>query len=170
MKLSKLNFFISPLKCRLVRQMAIVFLVVLANFLLIMAPIRAGNLAGTEMTVYRDPSCSCCGGWMERLADAGFQINEISTPDVGAIKQQYRVPENLTSCHTALVDGYVLEGHVPIADIQRLLTERPQIAGITVPGMPIGTPGMENGDQRDSFTVFSFDEQGNVAPFNQYSF
>ncbi|WNZ25626.1 DUF411 domain-containing protein [Leptolyngbya sp. NK1-12] len=120
--------------------------------------------------VYRDPSCHCCGRWIEHLAAAGFQPQSIETDDLESLKQQYGVPDQLSSCHTAIIDGYVIEGHVPIADIQRLLAQRPNLVGITVPGMPIGTPGMESGDQRDSFTVFSFDQQGNQAVFNQYSF
>lgn len=129
---------------------------------------RTTALAASSVTVYRDPSCSCCGGWIQYLSEQGFQTTEISTADIDTLKQQYGVPNALASCHTAVVDGYVLEGHVPVADIRHLLEERPPIAGIAVPGMPIGTPGMENGDQHDSFTVFSFDRQGRTEPFNQY--
>lgn len=123
-----------------------------------------------DITVYRDPDCSCCGGWMEHLEAQGFQTNNMPTADVDTLKQQYGIPDDLTSCHTAIVDGYVIEGHVPIEEIKRLLAERPNITGITVPGMPVGTPGMESGDERESFTVFSFDEQGNTEVFNHYSF
>lgn len=123
-----------------------------------------------EFDVYRDPSCSCCGGWIDHLAEQGFQPKSIPTDDMDALKQQYGVPEALTSCHTAVIDGYVIEGHVPADDIKRLLAERPHIVGIAVPGMPVGTPGMESGDDRDSFSVLSFDEQGNTEVFNEYSF
>jgi hypothetical protein len=128
------------------------------------------NATLPEVTVYRDPSCHCCGRWMEHLTAEGFQLTEIEMDDMASLKQQYGVPKDQTSCHTAVMNGYVLEGHVPIAEIKRLIAERPEIAGITVPGMPVGTPGMEDGDRRDSFTVFSFDEQGNIEPFQQYSF
>lgn len=123
-----------------------------------------------EIVVYRDPSCSCCGGWMEHLETQGFEATNMPTSDVDALKQQYGIPDDLTSCHTAIVDGYVVEGHVPAEEIKRLLAERPNIVGIAVPGMPVGTPGMESGDERESFTVFSFDEQGNTEVFNHYSF
>lgn len=123
-----------------------------------------------KIIVYRDPSCSCCEGWMEHLEAQGIQTNSVPTPDLDSLKQQYGVPDDLTSCHTAIIDGYVIEGHVPVEEIRRLLAERPNITGITVPGMPVGTPGMESGNERESFTVFSFDEQGNTEVFNHYSF
>jgi hypothetical protein len=122
------------------------------------------------LKVYRDPSCSCCEGWIDHLTAQGFQIESIETPDVNVIKQQYGVPNNLTSCHTAIVDGYVIEGHVPVADIKRLLAEKTPVAGLAVPGMPVGTPGMESDDQHDSFDVISFDSQGHTSTFNEYSF
>jgi hypothetical protein len=131
---------------------------------------KAMSEAVPEIMVYRDPSCSCCGGWMEHLETQGFEATNMPTPDVDDLKQQYGIPDDLTSCHTAIVDGYVVEGHVPAEEIKRLLAERPNVAGIAVPGMPVGTPGMESGDERESFTVFSFDEQGNTEVFNHYSF
>lgn len=123
-----------------------------------------------QITVYRDPNCRCCEGWMEHLTAQGFQPEMISTPDIDAIKQQYGVPQSLSSCHTALIDSYVIEGHVPASDIQRLLSERPDLRGITVPGMPVGTPGMEMGNRQDDFAVLGFDQRGNTAEFNRYSF
>lgn len=128
------------------------------------------SITNPEITVYRDPGCRCCGGWMDHLKTQGFDPENVPTADMDAIRQQYAVPQDLGSCHTALIDGYVVEGHVPAADIQRLLAERPNIAGIAVPGMPIGTPGMESEQDRESFTVFSFDKTGNPEVFNQYSF
>ncbi len=123
-----------------------------------------------NIMVYRDPSCSCCEGWVENLTRHGFAPGNVSTSNMAAVKQQYHVPEALASCHTAVIDGYVIEGHVPVDDIKRLLAEKPNVLGIAVPGMPIGTPGMESGDKKDPFTVFSFDAQGNKQVFNQYSF
>ena len=123
-----------------------------------------------EITVYRDPSCSCCGGWMEHLTTQGFQVRNVLTSDMGAVKQQYRVPNDLASCHTAVINGYVIEGHVPANDIKRLIAEKLDVAGIAVPGMPIGTPGMESENVPDPFSVFSFDQQGKAKTFNQYSF
>lgn len=122
------------------------------------------------ITVYRDPGCRCCGGWMDHLSTEGLQPQNAPVPDVDTLKQSYGIPEKLTSCHTAVIDGYVIEGHVPVADIKRLLAEQPDVAGIAVPGMPIGTPGMESGEERESFTVFSFDDQGHTDVFSQHSF
>jgi hypothetical protein len=150
-----------------IKRLAIGLITLSAVLMLLVSPSVADS---SDITVYRDPSCNCCRGWIDHLVEAGFQPTEISTADVDTIKQQHYVPENFTSCHTAIVQDYVIEGHVPAADIKRLLAERPDVAGIAVPGMPVGTPGMEEGDRRDSFTVFSFDQAGNTARVNQYSF
>ncbi|MEO0457634.1 MAG: DUF411 domain-containing protein [Cyanobacteria bacterium P01_A01_bin.114] len=100
---------------------------------------------------------------------AGFQVQDEITEDMTGIKQQYGVPTNLASCHTTVVDGYVVEGHIPAEDVQRLLTEKPDVAGIAVPGMPIGSPGMESGDYVEPYTVFSFREDGTVSAFSEHS-
>ncbi|MEH2139702.1 DUF411 domain-containing protein [Nostoc sp.] len=119
-------------------------------------------------TVYHSPDCNCCGGWIDHLKTQGFQITDFSTPDIETVKQKYNVPDNLSSCHTAIVNGYVIEGHVPANDIKRLLQEKPNVAGLSVPQMPVGTPGMEIGNQKDPFTVFTFDRNNSVAVFNKY--
>jgi hypothetical protein len=119
-------------------------------------------------TVYHSPDCNCCGGWIDHLKTQGFQITDFSTPDIETVKQKYNVPDNLSSCHTAIVNGYVIEGHVPANDIKRLLQEKPNVAGLSVPQMPIGTPGMEIGNQKDPFTVFAFNRNNSVAVFNKY--
>jgi hypothetical protein len=152
------------------KQLAIGLVTISALWMLMAAPGIAATLDTSDITVYRDPSCGCCEGWTDHLSEQGFRPTEVSTSEVETIKQQYHIPEHFRSCHTAIVQGYVIEGHVPAADIKRLLAERPNVAGIAVPGMPVGTPGMEDGDRRDSFTVFSFDSAGNPAMFNQYSF
>ncbi|MDZ4878009.1 MAG: hypothetical protein CLLPBCKN_007444 [Chroococcidiopsis cubana SAG 39.79] len=123
---------------------------------------------GREMVVYRSPSCSCCGGWIDYMKKQGFQTKVILTSDIEAVKQKYSVPDRLASCHTAVIDGYVVEGHVPVHDVKRLLQEKPNVVGISVPQMPVGTPGMEMGDRKDPFTVFSFDRQGRAKAFNKY--
>jgi hypothetical protein len=120
------------------------------------------------MVVYRTPECSCCGGWITHLKAEGFKVKDFSTTDIEAVKQKYDVPDVLTSCHTAIVAGYIIEGHVPASDIKRLLREQPLIAGLSVPQMPIGTPGMEMGNQKDSFSVQSFDHNGKVKVFSDY--
>ncbi|MCC5603403.1 DUF411 domain-containing protein [Nostoc favosum] len=119
-------------------------------------------------TVYHSPDCNCCGGWIDHLKAQGFQITDFSTPDIETVKQKYNVPDNLSSCHTAIVNGYVIEGHVPADDIKRLLQEKPNVAGLSVPQMPVGTPGMEMGDRKDPFSVLSFNHKDSVAVFNKY--
>lgn len=119
-------------------------------------------------TVYRSPDCSCCGGWINHLKAQGFKIQDFPTSDIEVVKQKYNVPDNLASCHTAIINGYVIEGHVPADDLKRLLQEKPNSLGLSVPQMPVGTPGMEIGNRLDPFTVFSFDRNSRVAVFNQY--
>jgi hypothetical protein len=119
-------------------------------------------------TVYHSPDCNCCGGWIDHLKAQGFKITDFSTSDIETIKQKYNVLDNLSSCHTAIVNGYIIEGHVPADDIKRLLQEKPKVAGLSVPQMPIGTPGMEMENRKDPFSVFSFDRKNSVAIFNKY--
>lgn len=97
------------------------------------------------ITVWRDPNCGCCGAWVEHLRRNGFAATVIVTPDVQSIKTQRHVPADLASCHTAEIAGYTIEGHVPASAIHRLLAEKPAGRGLAVPGMPIGSPGMEGG-------------------------
>ena len=123
-----------------------------------LAPPNAALAQGNspQLTVYRSPTCGCCKDWVAHMKSAGFQIDDNVTSQMASIRQTYGVPEKLSSCHTALIDGYVIEGHVPAADVQRLLTERPDVVGLTAPGMPIGAPGMEMDDRSDPYTVFAF--------------
>ncbi len=121
-----------------------------------------------NITVYRSPECSCCGGWINHLKKQGFKVQDFPTSDIEAVKQKLNVPDNLTSCHTAMIDGYVIEGHVPAKDIKRLLQEKSNVSGLSVPNMPVGTPGMEMGNKKDPFTVFSFHHKDTVAVFNDY--
>ena len=111
--------------------------------------LQASADALPEVVVHRDPSCGCCGAWAEHLRRAGFPVKIVETGDINAIKQRLGVPADLISCHTAEVGGYAVEGHVPAGAIRRLLAERPQAAGLAVPGMPIGSPGMERWCARD---------------------
>ncbi|MEH2449628.1 MAG: DUF411 domain-containing protein [Nostoc sp.] len=127
------------------------------------------SVAGAlNATVYHSPDCNCCGGWIDHLKAQGFKITNFPTPDIETVKQKYNVPDNLSSCHTAIVNGYVIEGHVPADDIKRLLQEKPNIVGLSVPQMPIGTPGMEMGNRKDPFYVLSFDHKDSVAVFHKY--
>ncbi|MDJ0688190.1 MAG: DUF411 domain-containing protein [Xenococcaceae cyanobacterium MO_188.B32] len=122
----------------------------------------------TEMTVYRSPSCGCCGVWVEHAQKHGFKIKDIKTEEMEALKQKYNIPTELASCHTAIIDGYVMEGHIPADDIKRFLQEKPQIVGLAVPGMPIGTPGMEARDIKQPFQVLAFNNEGQVEVFREY--
>lgn len=126
-----------------------------------------GWLRSAAMTVYRDPSCGCCEAWTQIARNAGYQVELVDRADMPAIKRQHAVPEELASCHTAVVGGYAIEGHVPIADVGRLLRERPAgIRGLAVPGMPRGSPGMEMPDgAKDPFQVIAFDATGRTRVF-----
>jgi hypothetical protein len=111
--------------------------------------------AGAEITVHKDPNCGCCTGWAQHLTAAGYAVKVVDTADLNAIKTRLRVPKELAACHTAEVAGYVLEGHVPAEALRKLLTERPQAIGLSVPGMPVGSPGMEGGNPQP-FAVILF--------------
>jgi len=124
---------------------------------------------GTEIVMYKSPSCECCTGWAEHLRQAGFAVIESKQEDMDAIKVKYGVTEKLASCHTAIVDGYVIEGHVPAADVVRLLKERPEVAGLTAPGMPMQSPGMQaDGLQPKNYNVLTFDRNGKSDVFTRY--
>jgi hypothetical protein len=97
------------------------------------------------ITVHKDPTCGCCSGWVRHLHQAGFDTKVFDTRDLEAVKSRLGVPDDLAACHTAEVASYVIEGHVPAAALKRLLAEKPQARGLAVPGMPIGSPGMEGG-------------------------
>ena len=117
-----------------------------------------------EIKVYKSPTCGCCVKWADQLKASGFPVETINVRDVVPVKVQNGVPRELGSCHTALVDGYVVEGHVPVEDILRMLRERPAVKGIGVPGMPIGSPGME-GPNPQPYKVYAFDAEGNIDEY-----
>lgn len=117
-------------------------------------------------TVYKSPTCGCCAAWVDHLRANGFRVTTVDREDLAPVKAAHGVGEHLASCHTTLVGGYVVEGHVPAADIRRLLRERPAVAGIAVPGMPTGSPGMEvPGARADRYDVVSFDRAGATRVF-----
>ncbi len=107
-----------------------------------------------EVTVWRDPSCGCCEGWVRHMRGHGFPVKVIAAPDLAPVKARNGVPRALESCHTATVGGYVLEGHVPAPSVTRLLAERPRAKGLAVPGMPLSSPGMDAGDDRYDIVLF----------------
>lgn len=112
-----------------------------------------------EVTVYKSPTCVCCAKWVEHLGQNGFRVTAIDRDDMESVKKQHGVRDDVASCHTAIVEGYVVEGHVPADDIYRLLRERPAVVGLAAPGMPAGSPGME-GARKDNYDVIAFDRDG----------
>lgn len=124
------------------------------------APLKA-----SDVLVYRSPTCGCCGRWVAHMRQNGFNVQDVVLDDVNAKKRELGLPEELASCHTAVVDGYVIEGHVPVEDVRKLLKEHPPLRGISAPGMPAGSPGMEMGGEQDAYTVMSFDSAGHIAPY-----
>ncbi len=113
-----------------------------------------------QMVVYKSPTCGCCGAWIDHVKDSGFEVEVHEVFDLAPIKAKAGVPGEMESCHTAMIDGYVVEGHVPADDIKRLLVERPDAQGIAVPGMPIGSPGMEMGDEKEHYASVLFSDAG----------
>ena len=114
-----------------------------------------------KLVVSKDPSCGCCSGWVDHIRAAGFPVEVRETPEINRVKVRLGVPQDLASCHTAEVGGYVVEGHVPADAIKRLLAEKPQAKGLAVPGMPVGSPGMEvKGVEDDTYEVVLFGPLG----------
>ena len=116
--------------------------------------------AAQTVVVVKTPTCGCCGAWVDHLRAAGFEVTVTDVEDVTPTARQLGVPDDLRSCHTASIGGYAVEGHVPVEDIRRLLAERPDAAGIAVPGMPIGSPGMEMGERREPYQTLLFRRDG----------
>lgn len=119
--------------------------------------------SGLEIKVYKSASCVCCNGWIDHLRLHGFAVAIEQQQDVSPTKARLGVPESLASCHTARIGNYVVEGHVPAADIKRLLELQPEARGLAVPGMVVGSPGMEQGRDRDRFDVVLFGDKGNTV-------
>ena len=117
-----------------------------------------------EVVVYKSPSCGCCSKWVEHLEDNGFTVKSDNQRNMRSIKKAMGVPGHLQSCHTAKVGDYVIEGHVPADLVIRLLQEKPAVKGLTVPGMPMGSPGME-GPRKEEYKVLTFQEDGKTSVF-----
>jgi hypothetical protein len=126
------------------------------------------SAAAATIEVVKSASCGCCSHWVEYLRAEGFEVRIVEVEDVTPAARQAGVPDDLRSCHTAAVEGYAIEGHVPAADIRRLLAERPEAAGIAVPGMPIGSPGMEQGDAREPYATILFSRDGHRQVFARH--
>jgi hypothetical protein len=129
---------------------------------------RRSTAATSRITVYKDPTCGCCGKWAEHLRSNGFEVTVQETKDLATYRKKYGVPESLASCHTGVVDGYAIEGHVPAREIQRLLKERPKAKGLAVPGMPMGSPGMEAA-KTQAYSVMIFDVSGRSQVYQSYA-
>ena len=130
---------------------------------------RALAAAGPEITIYKSKSCGCCSKWVDHLEANGFKTVVHDRENMDEVKDWLGVPRDLRSCHTAQVKSYLVEGHVPAGDIQKLLAAAPKAAGLAVPGMPIGSPGMEvPGRKPDAYEVLSFDAKGNTAVFAKH--
>jgi hypothetical protein len=133
------------------------------------APVNnATSFAAVEVTVFKSPTCGCCKEWVDHLRKHAFAVTAKDTTDMNTVKRTLGVPEGLYSCHTAVVNGYVIEGHVPAADIRRMLKEKPKIAGIAVPGMPAGSPGMEMGSRKDAYNVVAFKRDGGTSIYAKH--
>ncbi|MGC8118392.1 DUF411 domain-containing protein [Metapseudomonas otitidis] len=134
---------------------------------LLVAPLFAEAADPVTLDVYRDPNCGCCKAWISHLRDNGLQVNDHVENDMAAVKERLGVPHRLGSCHTAVIDGKFVEGHVPARDVLRL-RERADLIGAAVPGMPIGSPGMEMGDRQDAYQVVGLDSQGRDSVLAEY--
>lgn len=145
------------------------------SLLIAVAAIGGVTLSGCSgnavpFKVYKNAGCGCCKVWVQKVQAAGFNATVEDRDDLQDLKKQLGVPDDLASCHTAVVDRYVIEGHVPPADIKRLLAQKPGARGLGVPGMPIGSPGMEvEGRPSEAYTVWLFQESGERSPFSEYA-
>jgi hypothetical protein len=124
-----------------------------------------GAPAPVEVVVYKSPTCGCCAKWVDHMRANGFKVTVHDVENVDPVKTSNGVPASLASCHTALVQGYVVEGHVPADVVQRLLKEHPSIVGIAAPGMPAGAPGMEMGGRKDKLDIIAFDKAGHTSVY-----
>lgn len=123
-----------------------------------------GAAAAVEVKVFKDPRCGCCTGWVRHLEASGFAVSVQDMEDLSGVKRLGGVPEELSACHTAIVDGYTVEGHVPAPALRRLLAERPDIRGLAVPGMPAGSPGMPS-PTSERYEVLAFTADGRTSRF-----
>ena len=117
------------------------------------------------MEVFKSPTCGCCGAWVDHLKAAGFAVKVTEVQDPSNARRKYGLPDKFGSCHTGIVNGYVVEGHVPAAEVKRLLAMKPTAIGLAVPDMPLGSPGMEMGDTRDPYVVLLIDKRGRETVF-----
>ncbi|MDX9796813.1 MAG: DUF411 domain-containing protein [Arcobacteraceae bacterium] len=125
-------------------------------------------MEGKTMIVYKSPYCGCCTKWIDIMKSKGFEVKEVITNEMNKIKQESGLQIGQTSCHTAFVDGYVVEGHVNYSAVKKMLKEKPNIIGITVPGMPIGSPGMEQGDTKQAYNILYVNKDGTTGIYEKH--
>jgi hypothetical protein len=130
--------------------------------------LRRSSAAVSHINVFKDPTCGCCSKWAEHLRANGFDVTVQEVRDLGEYRRKHGVPANLASCHTATVEGYTVEGHVPAREIQRLLKERPKAKGLAVAGMPVGSPGMES-TRAQAYSVMLFESTGRSTVYQNYA-
>ncbi|MGH8469858.1 MAG: DUF411 domain-containing protein [Gammaproteobacteria bacterium] len=135
------------------------------GFALAVAMLPMAILAA-EITVYKSAQCGCCKEWVEHMRENGFEVKALDVGNLDEIKRKHAVPGYLAACHTSTAGGYVVEGHVPADAVKRLLSERPKVTGIAVPGMPMGSPGME-GNRKDAYEIISFGSAGETKVFER---
>jgi len=133
--------------------------------LVVVSPALRASAAPVAMTVYKSPLRGCCGEWVKHVQAAGFTVRVVAVDDVAEVNRTAGVPDALEGCHTALVGAYVISGHVPADLVQKMLAEKPKFTGLAVPGMPQGSPGMEQGQARQHYDVVSFDRSGKTSVY-----
>src|SRR5438105_8440413 len=155
-----------PVAVDSIMKRAIISAIIAISILPLTAAVSADahSAAGPLITVYKDPNCGCCKAWIAYLEKRGFRVDAHDTDNLADIKTKLGVPLKLAGCHTALIGGYIIEGHVPAEDITRLLAKKPKIAGLAVPGMPAGSPGMEGMSPRH-YQVIAFTKNGRTSVF-----
>ena len=144
--------------------------IVSAGYLSVLAAQQKPVSSRTPIVVYKTPTCGCCAMWVEHMRQNGFQptVHDVSAEQVRAVSKAAGLKDEGASCHTAKVGNYIVEGHVPAADVQRMLKEKPGVAGIAAPGMPIGSPGMEMGDRKQPYDVIAFTKDGRSTVFAKH--
>jgi len=150
------------------KRFTFLYLILLLTVTFFAAPIITYAEQGLPtITVYKSPTCGCCRKWVKHLEKNGFTVEAHNRENMSDIKREMGIQPKYQSCHTAVVNGYYIEGHVPASDIKQLLAEKPKAAGLTVPGMPKGSPGMEVG-RKDPYSVLLVDKEGNQKVYNKY--
>ena len=152
------------------RRFALKLPLALIGTALLTQPLRAlAASSANQVTVWKTPSCGCCHEWVAHLRKSGFEVVTHDVEDTAPIRQKFGLDAKFGSCHTARLGNYVLEGHVPAKELRRLLRERPKALGLAVPGMPMGSPGMEMGDARDAYDVLLVLANGNSRIYQSYA-